>query len=319
MLRSVLLICCVAFCGRCDAQTADQPMKHLLALGEEKGYRHQAVSHALATIERLGRTSGLWTTTIRTDSEVLTKKKLEYNAKNLNDFDAVLFYTGGELEMNDEQKAALLSFIHDDGKGFVGVHSATITFTSWPEYREMIGGYFDEHPWGTFDAPILVEDPNFPGMQQWPKSFVLTDEIYQMKDFSRDKVRVLMRLDATKLDLHNPRVHRKDGDFAVTWAKMYGKGRVYYSTLGHVEQNWEDPRIQKMYVEAVKWAMGLVDADVTPRTAATQANDARTDRRTEEAAEFTATLRQKETCRHFAGYDGFSHSGTGGSGQRCGD
>ena len=145
------------------------------------------------------------------------------------------------------------------------MHSATITFTDWPEYGEMIGGYFDEHPWGTFDAPILVEDPNFPGMQQWPKSFVLKDEIYQMKDFSRDKVRVLMRLDATKLDLNNPRVHRKDLDFAVTWAKMYGKGRVYYSTLGHVEQNWDDPRMQKMFVEAIKWAMGLVDADVTPR------------------------------------------------------
>ena len=168
-------------------------MKHLLVLGEEKGYRHESVSHAMATIERLGRESGLWTTTIRTDTEVLTKQKLEYNAKNLNDFDAVLFYTGGELEMNPEQKAALLSFVHDDGKGFIGVHSATITFTSWPEYGEMIGGYFDEHPWVTFDAPIIVEDPNFPGMQQWPASFVLKDEIYQMKDYSRDKLRVLTR------------------------------------------------------------------------------------------------------------------------------
>jgi type 1 glutamine amidotransferase len=75
-----------------------------------------------------------------------------------------------------------------------------------------------------------------------------------------------MRLDASKLDLNNPRVHRKDLDFAVTWAKMYGKGRVYYSTLGHAEQNWDDPRMQKMYVEAIKWAMGLTNADVTPRS-----------------------------------------------------
>jgi type 1 glutamine amidotransferase len=264
MLRTALLILFVALCSRCAAQTTAPPMKHLLVLGEEKGYRHEAVSHAMATIERLGRETGLWTTTIRTDTEVLTKKKLEFNAKNLNDFDAVLFYTGGDLEMNDEQKASLLSFVHDDGKGFIGVHSATITFTSWPEYGEMIGGYFDEHPWFTFDAPIIVEDPNFPGMQQWPKSFVLKDEIYQIKNFSRDKVRVLMRLDASKLDLNNPRVHRKDLDFAVTWAKMYGKGRVYYSALGHVEQNWDDPRMQKMFVEAIKWSMGLVDADVTP-------------------------------------------------------
>src|SRR2546428_9630074 len=270
MLRITSLVACLALSSRCEAQTATQPMKQLLILGEEKGYRHEAVSHAMATIERLGRETGLWTTTIRTDTEVLTKKKLEYNAKNLNNFDAVLFYTGGELEMDLEQKVALLSFVHDDGKGFIGVHSATITFTSWPEYREMIGGCFDEHPWGTFEAPIFVEDPNFPGMQQWPNTLVLKDEIYQMKDFSRDNVRVLMRLDASKLDLNNPRVHRKVLDFAVTWAKMYGKGRVYYSTLGHVEQNWDDPRLQKMYLEAIKWAMNLVNAEVTPRPLPTQ-------------------------------------------------
>jgi type 1 glutamine amidotransferase len=241
--------------------------KRLLAIGEEKGYRHEAVSHALATIERLGRESGLWDTTIRTDTEALTKKKLEYNAKNLNDFDAVLFYTGGTLEMDDEKKADFLSFVHDDGKGFIGVHSATITFTGWPEYGDMIGGYYDEHPWGTFDAPILVEDPGFPGMKQWPPAFVLKDEIYQIKNFSRDKVRVLMRLDANKLDLNNPRVHRTDKDFAVAWAKMYGKGRVFYSTLGHPDQNWDRSEMQTMYVEAIKWAMGLVNADVTPRPA----------------------------------------------------
>jgi uncharacterized protein len=255
----------VSVCNSQNAAVSNAPMKRLLFLGEEKGYRHEAVSHAAATIERLGRESGLWTTTIRTDTEVLTKKKLEYNAKTLNDFDALMFYTGGDLEMNDEQKASLLSFVHEEGKGFIGVHSATITFTSWPEYGEMIGGYFDEHPWVTFDAPIIVEDPSFPGMAQWGKSFVLKDEIYQMKDYSRDKLRVLMRLDASKLDLKNSHVHRTDRDFAVTWAKMYGKGRVYYTTLGHVEQNWDDARFQKMMIEAVKWSMGLVNADVSSR------------------------------------------------------
>jgi type 1 glutamine amidotransferase len=261
-LHALILL---SFATLLSAQSAQPSRKHLLAIGEEKGYRHEAVSHALATIERLGHESGLWDTTIRTDTEALTKKKLEYNAKNLNDFDAVLFYTGGELEMDALQKADFLSFVHDDGKGFVGIHSATITFTSWPEYGEMIGGYFDQHPWGTFDAPILVEDPAFPGMQKWPREFVLRDEIYQLKDYSRDKVRVLMRLDPSKLDLKNKNVHRTDGDFAVTWAKTYGKGRVFYSTLGHVPENWDDPRLQSMYTEAIKWAMGLIDAATTPR------------------------------------------------------
>jgi type 1 glutamine amidotransferase len=249
-----------------SAQTAPQKKK-LLAIGEEKGFRHESISHALATIERLGRETGLWDTTIRTDTEALTKQKLEYNAKNLNDFDAVLFYTGGTLEMDDRKKADFLSFIHDDGKGFVGVHSATITFTHWPEFGEMIGGYFDEHPWGVFDAPILVEDPAFPGMAQWPRSFQFTDEIYQVKNFSRSESRVLMRLDASKLDLNNPKVHRADRDFAVTWAKHYGKGRVFYSTLGHRVESWDRPEVQKMYVEAIKWSMGLVDGDATPRPA----------------------------------------------------
>jgi type 1 glutamine amidotransferase len=128
----------------------------------------------MSTIERLGKQSGLWDTTIRTDTEALTKKKLEYNAMNLTNFDAVLFFTGGDLEMDDQQKADLLSFVRDDGKGFIGVHSAAITWTRWPEFVDMVGGTFDEHPWGTFDAPILVEDHKFPGMQQWAPCFYLS-------------------------------------------------------------------------------------------------------------------------------------------------
>ena len=264
--RIAFLVLTVALCNLCLAQSSARPAKkHLLVIGEEKGYRHEAVSHAMATIERLGTECGLWETTLRTDTEVLTKKKLEYNAKNLNDFDAVLFYTGGDLEMDGQQKADFISFIRDDGKGFIGVHSAAITFVDWPEYGDMIGGYYDEHPWLTFDAPIIVEDPGFPGMQQWPRSFVLRDEIYQMRNYSRSKVRVLMRLDVSKLDMKNKNVHRTDGDFAVTWAKMYGKGRVYYTTLGHVEENWDKPEFQQMITEAIAWAMGLENADIASR------------------------------------------------------
>jgi len=263
--RVLILVCLAAVSAATLAHAEGGPRKRVLIIGEEKGYRHEAVSHAMATIERLGRASGLWDTTIRTDTEALTKQKLEYNAKNLNDFDAVVFYTGGSLEMTPQQKADFLSFIHDDGKGFVGIHSATITFTDWPEYGEMIGGYFDEHPWGTFDAPVIVEDPAFPGMAQWPPAFVIRDEIYQMRLYSREKLRVLMRLDATQLDLSRKAVHRTDGDFAVAWAKSYGKGRVYYSTLGHLVENWDRPDMQKMFFDAIRWALRLVDADITPR------------------------------------------------------
>src|SRR5580658_5606571 len=100
LIRSAFLLLSMGLCNLGGAQTATPSKRHLLVIGEEKGYRHEAVSHAMATIERLGTETGLWDTTLRSDTEVLTKKKLEYNAKNLNDFDAVLFYTGGDLEMD---------------------------------------------------------------------------------------------------------------------------------------------------------------------------------------------------------------------------
>jgi len=257
--------------------------RRLLAIGDvhRKIYQHDAVSHALATIERLGRQSGLFDTYIRTDIQLLTKHPIEFaenlavpdasqrsvNYKTLNDFDAILFYGIGELELTDQQKADLLSFVKEDGKGFVGVHTAITSFYTWPEYGEMIGGYFDDHPWTILDAPVIVEDPSFPAMKAFPKSFSVRDEIYQVRNFSRDRVRVLARLDASKLDLRNPRVHRKDNDFAVAWARNYGRGRVFYSTFGHTEESWDDPAMQTMWVEAIKWAMGLTNADVSPRPA----------------------------------------------------
>jgi uncharacterized protein len=265
IFSQTLTIVFVALCSFSAAQSGEPQKKHILVIGEEKGYRHESVSHAMATIERLGNETGLWDATLRTDTEALTKKKLEYNAKNLDSFDAVIFFTGGDPEMDAQQKADFLSFVHDDGKGFIGIHSAAITFVDWPEYGEMIGGYYDEHPWGTFDAPILVEDAGFPGMKQWPSSFILRDEIYQMRNYSRDKVRVLMRLDPDKIDLKNKNVHRTDRDFAVAWAKSYGKGRVYYTTLGHPRETWDRPEFQEMIIGAIRWATGMADADITPR------------------------------------------------------
>jgi uncharacterized protein len=249
--------------------------KRLLAIGDAQtyGYQHDAVSHALSVIERLGRESGIYATWIRTDSQLLTKQEINLhygkvrNIRTLNDFDAVFFYTAGEPAMSNQQKADLLSFIKEDGKGFVGAHSATTTFYSWPEFGEMIGGYFDDHPWDVFDAPVIVEDTRFPAMKAFPQTFTIRDEIYQFRNFSRDKVRVLARLDPAKLNLRNDRVHRTDRDFAVAWARNYGKGRVFYSTLGHTEESWDDPAVQKMWLEAIKWAMGLTNAEASPRPA----------------------------------------------------
>jgi uncharacterized protein len=240
-----------------------QPKKRLLFIGDSKGYQHDSISYAAGTLWKLGHDSGLWDTYIRTDTQLVTKKKLDGNAKNLDYFDAVAFFTSGELEMDDSQKADLLAFVKE-GKGFIAIHSGNDTFYKWPAYGEMVGGYFDQHPWGTFDAPLLVEDPKFPGMQYLPQSFTMHDEIYQVKDFRRDKVHVLLRLDASKLDLTNPKVHRTDRDFPVIWVSNYGKGRVMYNGLGHLEAVWDRPDIQKMWVDLMKWSLGLVPGDATP-------------------------------------------------------
>ena len=244
---------------------AQTKRKHLLIIGAVKGYQHDSTSHAMATLWKLGQESALWDTWIKTDTQWITKKKLDGNAKNLDFFDAVAFYTTGELDLNDEQKAALISFVKEDGKGFLGIHSAMDTLYQWPEYGDMVGGYFNAHPWNTFEAPVIVEDPANPMVKHFPAAFKAYDEIYQAKDFSREKVRVLLRLDENKIDLANKNVHRTDKDFAVAWMKDYGKGRVFYSTFGHTYESWDRPDIQKMWLEATKWCLGLITADATPR------------------------------------------------------
>jgi type 1 glutamine amidotransferase len=167
--------------------------------------------------------------------------------------------------MTADQKADLLSFVRDEGKGFVAAHTGNNAFYSWPEFGDMIGGRFDDHPWELFDAPVIIEDPAFPAMKGFPLRFTINDEIYQVKDYSRDRVRVLARLDPEQVDLGSKRVHRTDKDFAVAWARSYGKGRVFYSTFGHRPELWDRQDVQTMYLEALKWAMGLTDADAAPR------------------------------------------------------
>ncbi len=253
--------------GLPGAASAQEKKRNLLFIGQSKGYQHESISTAMVTLYNLGRSSGRWDTYFRTDCTAITKKPLKYGAKNLDAFDAIVFFTDGDLDMDHSQKSDLLSFVHDEGKGFIGIHSATITFLSWPEYGKMIGGYFDGHPWGEFDAPLVVEDPGFPGMGHLPGSFLLKDEIYQIREFSRENVRVLLRLDAAKIDLSRKGVRRKDDDFAVIWARSYGKGRVLYNGLGHRREIWARQDMQRMWLEMIEWAMGMIPGDATPRPA----------------------------------------------------
>jgi type 1 glutamine amidotransferase len=237
---------------------AQSERKHLLFVGQSVGYTHDSISQGMATMARIGETSGLFDVTFRTDVESITKKKLAGNAKNLDYFDALMFYTTGELPLDASQKADLLSFVREDGKGFLGTHSATDTLYKWPEYGELIGGYFDLHPWHQ-EVTVRVEDRNFPATRHLPPSFSVTDEIYQFKNWSRDRVKVLMSLDPGSVDLTKKEVRRTDQDFAVAWYRQYGKGRVFYCSLGHRTSVWDRPDMQKMWLEAMRWALGSTE------------------------------------------------------------
>jgi len=222
--------------------------KHkVLYLTHSAGFKHDVLPLSEEILKQIGERAGAFDVTATTDCALL-------NRDGLKQFDAVVFYTTGELPISDEQKAAFLEFIKS-GKGFVGIHSATDTFYKWPEYGELIGGYFDQHPWHQ-EVTVNVEDAKHPATRHLGKSFTIKDEIYQFKEFSRARVHVLLSLDVGSVDLTRPAVHRTDKDFALAWWRNYGKGRVFYTALGHRAEVWQDARFQQLLLGALQWAMG---------------------------------------------------------------
>jgi type 1 glutamine amidotransferase len=233
--------------ARNHATSAARAKHKVLYLTHSAGFKHDVLPVSEEIMKEMGERTGAFEVTATKDCSLISRDSLKQ-------YDAVVFYTTGELPITDEQKAAFLDFIKS-GKGFVGIHSATDTFYKWPEYGELIGGYFDQHPWHQ-DVTINVEDNKHPATRHLGKSFQLKDEIYQFKDFSRSRVHVLLSLDTSSVDLTKPAVHRTDKDFALAWWRNYGKGRVFYTALGHREEVWRDARFQQMMIGALEWAMG---------------------------------------------------------------
>lgn len=243
--------------------------KKLLVVADvQTGFHHNSINHAMATIERMGRESGFYVAFLRTDSQLITRQPIvgsgaryagrSINARNLNDFDAIFFLGSGEGTLSDAQKADLLAFVQE-GKGFIGGHAATVAFYDWPEYGEMIGGFMDgEFP--VQPTALIVEDRGFPGAANFPTEF--SDQFPYLKaPYDRGDVHTIIRLDPARLTPEQL-ARRPDGDFPVVWAKTYGQGRVFVSSLGHLDEPWDDPAVQELYLGGIKWALGLVDAPV---------------------------------------------------------
>jgi uncharacterized protein (TIGR03437 family) len=247
--------CCLALTLLCAAIASAQT-KRVLYLTHSAGYRHDSIDVSKRVLAELAAKSG--------KLEVVSTEDLSAISESaLRQFDAVFFFTSGELALSSDQKAALLAFIRG-GKGFGGVHSATDTLYTWPEYGELIGGYFDGHPW-VQEVTVDVEDPDNPFTKHLASSFKVIEEIYQFRAFSRERVRVLMTLDTGSVDLRAAGVNRTDEDFALAWIRPYGNGRVFYTALGHFDGTWLDPRFQTMFLNALLWITAQNEAEAAPR------------------------------------------------------
>ncbi|WP_213285795.1 ThuA domain-containing protein [Bradyrhizobium sp. sGM-13] len=210
------------------------------------GYRHDVIALSKAILTQLGSNSGGFEVTATEDTS-------EFSTENLKSYAAVMFYTTGELPMNDAQKTALLDFVLAGG-GFLGVHSATDTFYTWPDYLDLIGGYFNGHPWHQA-VKIEVVDPSDPLVAFLGNSLQIEDEIYQISDFDYRGSSVLLRLDPSSVDLGKAGVHQRFYGWPLAWTRLYGEGRVFYTALGHEPSVWQDSRYQRLLTNAILWSM----------------------------------------------------------------
>ena len=225
---------------------AERPPERVLYFTYSAGYRHDVIPASEAILTQLGRNSGAF-------EVVATEDVSEFSTRNLERYTAVIFYTTGEIPMSGVQKTALLNFVRS-GRGFLGVHSATDTFYGWPDYLDLIGGYFNGHPWHQV-VTIEVADAADPLVAFLGNSFQLNDEIYQISDFDYRGSRVLLRLDQSSVDLSKTGVHQRFYGWPLAWKRFFGEGRVFYSALGHEASVWQDLRYQRILTNAILWSM----------------------------------------------------------------
>ncbi|OPZ30720.1 MAG: Trehalose utilization [Lentisphaerae bacterium ADurb.BinA184] len=221
-------------------------MLNVLLLRHSAGFEHSYLPHAEVTVKELGQESGLFTATTTHACGRIT-------AETLAKTDVLIFATTGELPFSDEQKTAILDFVRG-GKGFVGIHNAADTCYKWAEYGELVGGYFNGHPWSQH-VWVNVEDNNHPATRHLGRGVLMIEEVYTFKSWDRAKTRVLMSLDKGSIDVSKG--NRADHDYAMAWCHPYGKGRSMYTGLGHYDEVWRLPWFRQHILGCIKWAAGI--------------------------------------------------------------
>jgi len=241
--------------------------RKILVFWRCEGFFHKSIPVVNEALKIMGRKTGAYEVTECTDDySVFTPEKL-------SQFDAVCLNNTTHLKFNPketpERCKALMDFVKG-GKGIVGVHAATDNFYDWPEAMEMMGGKFTGHPWtagGTW--AFKIDDPDHPLMAAFKgKGFKISDEIYRTDPplYSRSKQRVLMSLDMSDPTTRNAKgVKPSDEDTGITWIKTWGKGRMFYCSLGHNDHIFWNPTILQHYLDGIQFALGDYKVDTTPK------------------------------------------------------
>jgi type 1 glutamine amidotransferase len=259
--------------------------RKILVLAATSGWVHSSIPIAAKTMEELGKKTGAWTATVSYDRAVIT-------AENLKQYDAVFLdsTTGTYLDepnaatdpaartVTDARRKALLDFIRG-GKGIAGIHAASDSYHSadpgggaplWPEYNKMIGGYFKHHWNYPTTITVKIDDPKSPINAPFKgQPFEIADEVYtyNQDSFSRENVHVLTSIDYSKM---SPEVRAKeqfprtDHDFALSWIRREGKGRLFYAALGHHESIYAKRPMLEHILAGVQYALGDLKADDSP-------------------------------------------------------
>lgn len=258
-----------------------QGQKRLLFLTHAGLYKHTSLGPAEKAVIELGRTNGFDVTTV--EGYKLDAREHDFSFLTpdyLAGFDGVMMMTNGNLRFTEAQKQALLDFVRG-GKGFIGAHCASLTFYDYAPFGEMLGGYFHRNlPQGTI-AVLKVEDTTHPATKMLGSSWPLVDEFYLFgtapwdaarpddnidvlfknkipMGFSRDRVKVLLSLDTHAMDLSKQPHLVKGGDYPQAWTRQYGKGRSFYTSLGHRDEIWSnDPVFRAHITGGIRWALGL--------------------------------------------------------------
>ena len=257
---------------RIEAALPDKPMvkpkrpKKLLIIDLNTRYGgHGSIPYANIALKRMGEKTGAYEAVIRHDISA-------FNPDNLKQFDAVFLNNTvlwGEainrLFKEQGYGQSLLDFVKNGG-GLAANHGASASLPQWPEYGRLIGGCLDGHPWNE-EVAVRVEEPEHPiNMCFEEKTFKIKEEIYQFKEpYSRDGLRVLLSLDTNRTDMNKAGIRRQDNDFAVSWVHSYGKGKVFYCSLGHYPEIFWDPEILRHFLAGIQFVLGDLQADASPK------------------------------------------------------